>query len=123
VGILSLLRRSGHTSTDSPDGLVGNNDLAPIVDLLADSIELASVDGIGLTRLTLIKLLTNASHDAEVLLERHLHLLCDFLVGLTKDMAPLAMTKDDPTEAEVLKHDSAGLTSVSTVAVERTVLG
>jgi len=122
MSLLGLLRSSDDTCADSPDWLVCNDDLAPVGDLLADGIELASVDSISLTSFALIKLLSNASHDVEVVFESNFDLLCDDLIGLSEDMASLTVTKDDPAEAEVLQHSSAGFTSVCTVAVKGAVL-
>ena len=118
MGLLSLLRCCDHTSADSPDWLVRNDNLAPVFNMLADGGKLASIDGVGLARLALIELLTNASHDAEILIKSSLDLLCDNLVRLAEHMAPLAVAEDDPAKAKVLQHGCASLTCISSIAIE-----
>ena len=122
VSLLGLLWGSNHTGSNGPDGLVGNDNFAPVIDLFADSLKLSSIDFVGLASFTLIELLSNASHDGDVLVKSGLDLLADSLVALAEDVASLAMSEDAPVESEVLKHDSAGLTSVSSVAVKGAVL-
>lgn len=122
MSILSLLGGCDDTSADGPDWLVGNDDLAPVAHLLFDCVKLSCVDGIGLSSFTLVEFLTNASHYAEILIEGDLDLLGDDLVALTKDVTSLAMSKDDPVEAELLNHVGTGLSSVGSVSVKRAVL-
>ena len=69
MSFLSLLSCSGNTSTDCPDGLISNNNLAPVIDLLSNGGKLSSIDSISLARLTFVKLLTNAGHDTHILVE------------------------------------------------------
>ena len=123
MGFLGLLWRGSHTGTDGPDWLVSDHNLTPVFDLLTNGGELACIDGVSLARLALIELLSDASHDVEVLVESGLNLGGDDLVGLPKDVAALTVAEDDPIEAEVLQHGSAGLSSIGTVAVQRAVLG
>ena len=122
MGLLSLLWGGDNTGADSPDWLVGNDNLAPVINLLADGFELSCIDSISLTSFTLIELFADASHDTDVLVKGSLDLLADNLVGLAKDVASLTVSKDAPVESEVLEHDSASLTSVSSVAVKGAVL-
>ena len=123
VSLLGLLGRGSHTGANGPHGLVSNDNLAPVIDLSADGLQLSCVDGVGLAGLALVQLLANAGHDAQVLLKSDLDLLGDNLVGLTEDVAALAVTKDDPVQTEVLDHGGAGLAGVCTVAVKGAVLG
>ena len=123
MGLLGLLWRSSHTGTDGPDRLVSDYNLAPVLNLLANGGELAGIDGVSLARLALIQLLSDASHDVEVLVKSGLDFGGDDLIGLTKDVAPLTVAEDDPVETEVLEHGGTGLSSVGTIAVERAVLG
>ena len=123
VSLLSLLWRGSDSSADGPDWLVSNDDLAPVLDLLADGSELSGVDLVGPARLTLVELLTDASNDLEVIVEGHLDLLGDSLVGLAEDVTALTVSEDDPVEASVLEHGGTGLTSEGTIAVDGAVLG
>ena len=122
VGLLGLVWGSDNTSANSPNWLVSDDNLAPVLDLFADSSELSSVDGIGVAGLTLVKLLTNAGHDAEVVVEGHLDLAGDNLVTLTEDVTTFTVSEDDPVESGILEHSSGGLSGVGTIAVKRAVL-
>ena len=118
MGFLCLLWGGSDTGSDSPDGLVSDDNLAPVFNLLADGVELTGIDCVGLASLTLVQLLANASHHAQVVVEGNLDLVGDIQVALTEDVASLTMTEDDPVQAEVLEHDSACLSCVGTVAIE-----
>ena len=123
VGLLGLLWGGSHAGADGPDGLVGDHDVAPVIDLLADSVKLSGVDDIGLTTLALIELLADARHNGKTVLGGNLNLVGNDLVALAEDMASLAVPQDDPVKTEVLDHLRGGLTSVGTVSVEGAVLG
>jgi len=123
VGLLGLVWGGSNSGTDGPDWLVGDDDLAPVVNLLTDGSELSSVDLVGLSALSLIELLSDASHDLEVVVEGNLDLGGDGVVALTEDVTSLTVSKDNPVKAEVLEHGSTGLSSVSSVAVKGAVLG
>ena len=122
MSLLRLLGRGSHTSSNGPDGLVSDHNFAPVIDLLADSHQLSRVDSCCLSSLTLVKLLADAGHDVEVLVKCGLDLGCDDLVGLTEDVASLAVTENDPVETEVLDHSGGGLTSERSIAVEGAIL-
>jgi len=118
MGFLCLLWGGSDTGSDGPDGLIGDHNLAPVFNLLADGVELAGIHCVRLAGLTLIQLLADASHHAQVVVEGNLDLVSDVQIALSKDMASLTMTKDHPVQAEVFEHDSACLSGVGTVAVE-----
>ena len=120
--LLGLLWRGSDTGADGPDGLVSDHDFAPVVDLLADGLQLSRVNGVGLAGLAFVKLLADACHDVQVLVERCLHLGGDDLVRFAENVASLAMAQDDPVETEVFEHGGACLTRVRTIIIERAIL-
>ena len=67
MGILSLLWSSDFTGTNSPDWLVGDDDVAPLglSDLVDNSLELSGVDFSGLAGFSFFEELTNAEHDIQ----------------------------------------------------------
>jgi hypothetical protein len=123
VGLLGLLRAGGLAGADGPHGLVGNNNLAPFWNLFTDGRKLTGIDLVGFTWFTLIKFLTDASHNGEASIDGKLGLLCDNLVGLSKDMASLGVTEDNPTDMVVKDHSSRHFAGVCAIAIKWAILG
>jgi hypothetical protein len=67
---------------NAPDGLVGNDNLAPVLDLVRDSLELLGDDLDGLASLTLLQALTAAQNDAKTVVDGILCLAGNEFVGL-----------------------------------------
>ena len=99
--------------TDSPDGLVSDNDVLPVVllDDLGKSLDLAADDLVRLVALALLESLTDAEDDLDVLLQGSLGLLGDELVGFVEESSALRVTEDDPFESDVLELVEAGTES------------
>merc|ERR1711957_898678 len=108
---------------DGPDRLVSNDDLAPVLNMLSDSSQLAGVDLGGASCFTLIEFLSNAGHHAHVVSQGVLHFESNDLVGFSEHVATLAVSEDDPVKAKVFEHLGRVLTSVSSVSVLGAVLG
>ena len=89
MDLLSLLRRCGLAGADGPHRLIGNHDIGPVGDGFMDGCKLSLVDCLRLAGLSLVELLANAGHYAEVVFKSDLDLICDYLVTLTEDVAPL----------------------------------
>ena len=125
MGLLSLLG-SGHLAgTNSPDGLVGNDNLGPVglVKLVSDSLELTGVNLAGLAGLALLKLLTDAKHHSQALVDGRLRLDSDVLVSLVEEGAPLRVASQSPANAKVLHLAGGDIAGVSAVPVLRNILG
>jgi hypothetical protein len=67
---------------NAPDGLVGNHNLAPVLDLVRDSLELLGDDLDGLASLTLLQTLTAAQNHAKTVVDGVLCLAGNEVVGL-----------------------------------------
>jgi len=65
MGLLSNIWSSSLTSSNSPDWLICDDNLGPVVALLADSIELSSIDIFGFSGLSLLEELTDACKDCQ----------------------------------------------------------
>mmetsp|Transcript_127048 Transcript_127048/g.367788 ORF Transcript_127048/g.367788 Transcript_127048/m.367788 type:complete len:200 (+) Transcript_127048:414-1013(+) len=115
--LLRLIRRRHLACADGPHGLVGDDDLVPILHLRQDGRDLALVHLVGLPGLPLIKLLTDAEDDLHALLLALLHLLRRDLVGLAILGAALRVPDQRPRHAEV--HQVLG----GVLACERTEAG
>lgn len=125
MNLLSLLSGSDLTSTNGPDWLVGNDDLAPLLsgDLLGDSGKLAGDDLDGLTLLALLEGLSAAEDDVDVLVKGGLGLGGDKLVGLPDDGAALGVTDQGPVDVGVLELVGGDLAGESSLVLVVDVLG
>lgn len=96
---------------NSPNGLISNNNLAPVLDLIRNSLELRSDNLNRLVRLPLLEALTTAQNHAESAVQRSLGLGGNKLVVLLKDDTALRVAEDGPCDAavlELLRRDLAG---------------
>lgn len=107
---------------DLPDGLVGNDDLAPVLDLVRNSLELLGDDVDGGAGLPLLEALTAAQDDADAAVERSLGLAGDESIILLQDGAALRVAEDGPCDAAVLELLSGDLTGEGTVGLVVDVL-
>ena len=123
VDLLSLLSGGDLAGADGPDGLVGNDNLAPVLDLLGDSAELVGNDIDGLVGLSLLKGLANAENDTESVVEGGLGLGGDEVVGLLEDDTALRVTSQGPGNVGLLELAGRDLTSEGTVGLVEDVLG
>lgn len=125
VDLLCLLSGSDLSGTNSPDWLVGDDDLAPLLsgDLLGDSGKLVSDDLNGLTLLALLEGLSAAEDDVDVLVKGGLGLGGDELVGLADDGAALGVTDQGPVDVGVLELVGGDLSGESSLVLVVDVLG
>ena len=117
MNLLCLLGGSDLSGTNSPDWLVCNDHLAPLLsgDLLGDSGKLVSDDLNSLTLLALFEGLSAAEDDVDVLVKGSLGLGSDELVGLANNGAALGVTNQGPVDVGVLElvgRDLAGKSSL-----------
>lgn len=123
MDLLGLLSGGDLAGTNGPDGLVSNDNLAPVADLLLESGKLVGNDLEGLARLALLKRLTAAPDDADTVLNGVLGLGGNNLVRLLEDGAALRVTQDGPVDAGVLELLNGDLASEGTVGLVVDVLG
>lgn len=123
VNLLGLLSAGDLAGADGPDGLVGNDDLAPVLDLLGDGAELVGDDFDGLVGLSLLEGLTNAENNTEAVVEGGLGLGGDEVVGLLEDDTALRVTGQGPGDVGLLELAGRDLTGESTVGLVEDVLG
>ena len=67
---------------DAPDGLVGNDNLAPVLDLVRNSLQLLGNNVDGLARLALLQALTAAEDYTETVVDGSLCLAGNEVVSL-----------------------------------------
>lgn len=123
VHLLSLLSGGDLAGANSPDGLVGNDDLAPVLDLLGDSAELVGDDLDGLVGLSLLEGLADAENNTEAVVKGGLGLGSDEVVGLLEDDTALRVTSQSPGDVGLLELGGRNLTSEGTVGLVEDVLG
>jgi hypothetical protein len=123
VHLLGLLGAGDLAGANGPDGLVGNDDLAPVLDLLGDGAELVGDDLDGLVGLSLLEGLANAENNAEAVVEGGLGLGSDEVVGLLEDDTTLRVTGQGPGDVGLLELAGRDLTGEGTVGLVEDVLG
>jgi hypothetical protein len=123
VNLLRLLGGGDLAGADGPDGLVGDDDLAPVLDLLADGGELVDDDLHGLVGLALLEGLADAEDDVDAAVESGLGLVGDESVALLQDDAALAVADQSPGNVGVLELRGGDLAGESAVGLVEDVLG
>jgi hypothetical protein len=123
VHLLSLLGRSNLAGPDSPDGLVSNDNLAPVRDLGLERLELLGDDLDSLPGLALLQALAAAPDDANAVLGSELGLGGDIVIRLLQDGAALRVAEDSPCDAKILELGDGGLASEGTIGLVEDVLG
>ncbi|KAI3485238.1 hypothetical protein L1887_51523 [Cichorium endivia] len=104
VHLLRLLRGSDLARADGPDGLVGDHDLGPVLNLVGGGVELTNDDVDRLVGLALLERLADAQDHREALGESGGGLLGDVGVRLAKERTALRVAEDDPGDRGVLEH-------------------
>jgi len=103
---------------NAPDGLVSNDNLAPVLDLVRNSLELLGNNADGLARLTLLQALAAAQNHTKTVVGSCLCLVGNEVVVLLEDLATLRVSDQGPGDAavlELLSRDLAGEGSVGLV--------
>lgn len=111
--------------TNSPDWLVGNDNVSPLLsaDGLSDGTELCGDDGDGLALLALLEGLAAAKDDADTLVEGVLGLGGDELVRLLEDDTALGVADQGPADVGVLKLGGGDLAGEGALVLVVDVLG
>lgn len=94
----------GLAGTNGPDGLVGDNHVGPVTDLVGVRAHLAGDDFVGVASLTLLQGLANAGNDLETSSQSMLGLLGDEFIGFLEDGTTLRVAQNDPVDIDVLQH-------------------
>ena len=121
--VLGLLGGGDLAGANGPDGLISDDDLAPVRDLGLERLKLLGDDVDGLAGLALLQALAAAPDDANVVLGSELGLGGDNIIRLVQDGAALRVTEDGPCDAKVLELGDRGLASEGTVRLVEDVLG
>lgn len=98
----------------SPDGFVGNDNLAPIRDLLPDGSKLTLDNSQSLAALTFLESFANTQDHAKSSRERRLGLVRDQRVRIAKQGAPLRVAEDDPGDSGIYELSCGDLASECT---------
>ena len=122
VGILSNLWTGNLTCSNSPDWLVSNNNVAPVLNHLSDGVELSLIDFSSFATFSLSEELSNACKNNESLIKCELGLFSNFLIRLTIESSSLGVTGQSVEDTSILDHLNWKFTSVGTVSSKRKVL-
>jgi hypothetical protein len=105
-----------------PDRFVRNNNLAPVLDLVRNSLELASHNLNRLTRLTLLEALAAAQNHADATVKRSLGLGRNKFVVFLQDDTALRVADERPCDAAVLELFGRDLACKGTAGLVEDVL-
>jgi hypothetical protein len=122
MSVLSDLWGGGLAGSNSPNWLVSDDDLRPVLAHLSDGIELSIIDILGLSRLSFSEELTNASEDGETCINGKLGLLGNVFVGLSVEGSSLGVTSEGVLDSHILGHGNGEFSGVSTITCQRQVL-
>lgn len=123
VNLLRLLGGSDLASTNGPDGLIGNDNLAPVGELRLEGLKLLGDDLDGIASLTHLQTLAAAPDDAEAILSGVLGLGRDNIIRLVEECTALRVAKDGPGNVAVRELRHGDLAGEGTVGLVEDVLG
>ena len=123
MSFLRLGSAGNLSGANGPHGLVGNNNLAPVLNDLRNGSELAGDHLDGDTSLTLLERLTAAQDHGQALVERSLRLGGDEIIRLGEDSAALRVSEKNPLDVGVLELLGRDLAGVGAIALVEDVLG
>lgn len=121
--LLRLLSRGNLAGANGPDRLVRNDNLAPVLDVALQALELLGDNLDSLSGLALLKGLTTAPDDGDAVLGGVLGLLGDDLVGLAQDCAALGVAENGPGDGQIGELGDGDLAGEGTVGLVVDVLG
>lgn len=119
----TLFLQQSSAKCDSPDGLIGNDNLAPVLDLVGYRLELRGNMADRLALLPLLQALTAAQNHTQSSIQRGLGLAGHKLVVLFQDDTALRVPNQCPSDAEVLERFSRGFPREGTAGLVVNVLG
>eukprot|EP00475_Leptophrys_vorax_P020673 TRINITY_DN2834_c0_g1_i4.p1 TRINITY_DN2834_c0_g1~~TRINITY_DN2834_c0_g1_i4.p1 ORF type:complete len:151 (+),score=12.77 TRINITY_DN2834_c0_g1_i4:322-774(+) len=124
MDFLSLSRSCGQTSSNCPNGFIGNNDLSPVVSryLISDGCKLSEAHVERLLTFSLLELLTNARNNAELALESRNDLISNNNIRLSIKRSSFRVPQNDPLEPEVCNGFSGDLSRKGSISSKRGVL-
>jgi len=114
---ISIAPHPGNEGCSSPDGLVGNDNLTPVLDLVCYSLELRGDMADRLALLPLLQALTAAQNHAQPSVQRRLCLAGHKLVVLFQHDTALRVPDQRPGDAEVLERFGRGFPGEGTAGL------
>lgn len=123
MNLLGLLRGGDLAGANSPDGLIGNDNLGPFGGLGLEGLELLADDLNGFAGLALLERLAAAPNDADAVFGGVLGLGGDELVGLLENGAALRVAEDGPVNLAVEELRDGELSGEGAVGLVVDVLG
>lgn len=120
---VSKLGRRIRLAKDSPDRLVGNDNLRPVLDGVRHSLQLLGHDSNSAAGLPLLQALTTAENNAQSAISRGLCLASDERIVLLQDYSSLRVSKDRPGDTAVFELVGRDLAREGTIRLVEDVLG
>ena len=125
MNLFSLLGGSGLAGADGPDGLVGDDDVLPLLGAQVEyaALELCLADSLLLVGFALCQALADAEDYLQTVGQSQIHLLLEDGGCLVVVLTTLAVAQDDVLGAGALDHGGAHLTGVGSALLVGAVLG
>jgi hypothetical protein len=105
-----------------PDGLIGHDDLAPVLDLIRHSLQLARNNTHRLITLPLLQAFSTAKNNAQSTVKSSLGLAGDEIVRLLQNNAALRVPEDRPCDTTLFELVNGDLAGEGTVRLVEDVL-
>ena len=124
VGVLGLFGGGGKTSSDRPDGFVGNDDILPVsgAEDIGVGLDLGEDKVIGGSGFTVFQRFSAARKDLDSLVESVFGLGSDLLVGFAISTT-FRVTDKSPLDSHVAQHIGTGFTGEGTISLGPNILG
>mmetsp|Transcript_45779 Transcript_45779/g.128808 ORF Transcript_45779/g.128808 Transcript_45779/m.128808 type:complete len:336 (-) Transcript_45779:28-1035(-) len=124
MGFLSLLGGGSKTSTDGPDGFIGNDNIFPVFlgENISIGLDLREDEIVGGSSFTVFKGFSTACHDLESLVQGVLRLRRNLSITFSLSTT-FGVTNNCPLGSHISQHIGTSLTSVSTVSLGPDILG
>lgn len=103
MDLLGLLGARNLAGSNSPDWLIRNDDLGPILQLVLDGLQLCGDNINGLPALSLFQSLSAAENNADSTIEGSLGLVGNEYVVFLEDDTALGVAKESPGDVTVLE--------------------
>ena len=122
MNLLCLLGASNLSGTNSPDRLVGNDDLGPVRNLISNGLQLGSDNVDGLVGFSLFQALSNAQNDTDISGKGGLRLGCNECIILAENSTTFGVADESPFDVAVLELVNRDFASEGPIGLIKDVL-
>lgn len=122
MGILCDLWSGSFTSTNSPDWFISNNNIAPVINMLSNGIQLSFIHCSRISWFSFFKLFTNTCHNTHSSVKSQFSLESNLSISFTIDSSSLRMSCEAPIDSCFCYHACWQLSSECTISCKWNIL-